>query len=46
MRMLRWMCEKTLRGRIRNENIHGKVGVAPTEDKMKKWIKVVWASLL
>lgn len=36
MRMLRWMCGKTRKDRIRNENIRERVGVAPIEDKMRE----------
>uniref|UniRef100_A0A453EVH9 Uncharacterized protein n=1 Tax=Aegilops tauschii subsp. strangulata TaxID=200361 RepID=A0A453EVH9_AEGTS len=34
MRMLRWMCGRTIKGRIRNEGICNKVGVAPIEEKL------------
>ncbi|KAH0454287.1 hypothetical protein IEQ34_016211 [Dendrobium chrysotoxum] len=37
MRMLRWMSSFTLRDRIRNEHIREKVGVAPVEDKIRKF---------
>ncbi|RWR94899.1 ataxia telangiectasia mutated family protein [Cinnamomum micranthum f. kanehirae] len=36
MRMLRWMCGITRRDRIRNEEIWGKVGIAPIGDKMRE----------
>ena len=36
MRMLRWICGKTLKDRIRNEHIREMVGVAPIEDKMRE----------
>ena len=36
MRMLRWMCGITRRDRIRNEEIRGKVGIAPIKDKMRE----------
>ena len=36
MRMLRWMCGKTRKDRIRNVNIRSMVGVAPIEDKMRE----------
>ena len=36
MRMLRWICGKTLKDRIRNEHIREIVGVAPIEDKMRE----------
>ena len=31
--MLKWMCDKTRNGRIRNANIRDIVRVAPIEDK-------------
>ena len=34
MRMLRWMCSKTRRDMIRNEQIRKMLEVAPIEDKM------------
>ena len=34
--MLRWMCGITRRDRIRNEEIRGKVGLAPIGDKMRE----------
>ena len=36
MLMLRWICGKTLKDRIRNEHIQEIVGVAPIEDKMRE----------
>ena len=36
MRMLRWICGKTLKDRIQNEHIREMVGVAPIEDKMRE----------
>ena len=36
MRMLRWMCGKTRKDRIRNVNIRSMVGVAPNEDKSRE----------
>lgn len=36
MGILRWMCSKVLRDRIRNENIFGMVGVAPIVDKVRE----------
>ncbi|XP_070049706.1 uncharacterized protein [Nicotiana tomentosiformis] len=36
MRMLKWMCGRTRRDRIRNEVIRDKVGVASVEDKMQE----------
>jgi len=34
MRMLRWMCGHTRKDKIRNEQIRGRVGVAPIEEKI------------
>jgi len=34
MRILRWMCGKTRRDKVRNENILMKIGVTPIEEKM------------
>ena len=34
MRMLRWMCGKTKRGKIMNERIHKMIEVAPIEEKI------------
>ena len=36
MRMLRWMCGKTRMVKVRNEDIHRLVRVAPIEDKMRE----------
>ena len=36
MHVLRWICGKTLKDRIRNEHIREMVGVAPIEDKMRE----------
>ena len=36
MRMLRWMSEKTRSDRIRNEEIHNKLGICAIEDKMRE----------
>ena len=36
MRMLRWMCGKTRKDRVRNEDIRSQVGVAPIEGKMRE----------
>jgi len=36
MRMRKWMCGHTKLGKIRNEDIREKVGVAPMEDKMRE----------
>lgn len=46
MGILRWMCSKVLRDRIRNENICGMVGVAPIVDKVRenrlRWFRHVY----
>ncbi len=36
MRMLRWMCGKTRKDRIRNDYIRNKTGVASIEDKLRE----------
>ncbi|XP_015366174.1 PREDICTED: uncharacterized protein LOC107163320 [Diuraphis noxia] len=36
MRMLRWMSEVKREGRIRNEYIRGRIGVAPIVDKLRE----------
>ena len=36
MRMLRWMCGKTRKDKIRNERIRRYLGVAPIEDKIRE----------
>lgn len=38
MRMLRWMCDNTLKERVRDECIHEKLEVAQIEDKTRKKI--------
>lgn len=36
MRVLRWMCGKTIKDRIRNESMNESVGATPTVEKMVK----------
>ena len=36
MRMLRWMCGNTRKDKVRNEDIHTKICVAPIKVKMRK----------
>ena len=36
MRMLCWMCVNTKRDKVRNEDIHTKLGVASIEGKMRE----------
>jgi len=36
MCMLRWMCGNTRRDKVRNEDIHTKIGVASIEEKMRE----------
>ena len=36
MCMLRWMCGNTRRDKVRNEEIHTKIGVASIEEKMRE----------
>ena len=35
MRMLRWVCGKTRKDRIKNTNFHDMIGVTPIEDKLR-----------
>jgi hypothetical protein len=34
MRMLRWICDHTKRDRVRNDDIHERLGMAPVENKL------------
>ncbi|KAK9140212.1 hypothetical protein Scep_009893 [Stephania cephalantha] len=44
MRMLRWMCGKTRKDRIRNIEIQKQVGVAPIDTKIRgRAVAVVWS---
>ena len=36
MQMLGWMCGKTRKDKIRNEDIHRQVGIVPIEDKLRE----------
>ena len=36
MRMLRWMCGKTRKDKVRNEDIRHQVGIVPIEDKLRE----------
>ena len=36
MRILKWICGKTLKDRISNKHIRELVGVTPIEDKMRE----------
>ena len=36
MRMLRWMCGKTRKDKVRDEDIHRQIGIAPIEDKLRE----------
>ena len=36
IRMLRWMCGKSMRDRIRNEHIREMVGIPSTKDKVRE----------
>ncbi|KAK9101143.1 hypothetical protein Scep_024573 [Stephania cephalantha] len=37
MRMIRWMCGKTRKYRIRNIEIQRQVGVTPIDTKIREW---------
>ena len=44
MRMLRWMCGNTRRDKVRNKDIHTKIGVTSIEEKMeRKSPTMVWS---
>ena len=36
MRMLCWMCGNTWRDKVRNEDIHTKIGIAPIKEKLRE----------
>ena len=36
MQILGWMCGNTRKDKVRNEDIHTKIGVASIEDKMRE----------
>ena len=36
MCMLRWMCSNTRRDKVRNEDIHTKIGITSIEEKMRE----------
>ena len=36
IRMLRWMCGKTRKLKVRNKDIHRQVGIAPIENKLRE----------
>jgi len=36
MHMLHWMCDNTHRDKVRNEDIHIKIGVASIEEKTRE----------
>ena len=36
MRMLRWMCGKTRKDKVRNEDILRQVGIEPIKDKLRE----------
>ena len=40
MHMLRWMCGNTRRDKVRNEDIHTKIGVASIEEKIVDCLKI------
>jgi hypothetical protein len=37
MRMLQWICGNTRRDRVRNDDIHERLGVAPVEEKLVQY---------
>ena len=37
MRMLRWICGHTRRDRVRNDDIHDRLGVAPIKEKFVQY---------
>ena len=37
MHMLRWICGHTRRGRVRNDDIHDRLGIAPIEEKFVQY---------
>ena len=42
IRILRWMCGKTRKDKVINEDIHHQIGIAPIEDKLREPFTVVW----
>jgi len=36
MHMLHWMCSNTRRDKVKNEDIHTKIGVISIEEKMRE----------
>ena len=44
MRMLRWMCGKTRKDKVRNEDIRRQVGIVPIEDKLRENRLRVWSN--
>ena len=39
MRMLRWISENTMKDKIRSEEIHLNIGVAPIDEKIKSRLR-------